>query len=67
VDGIVVGCLYLPNGNPAPGPKFDYKLRWFNRLISYGQLLLREGITSVLCGDYNACQRRSMPWCRDVG
>lgn len=43
MDGIVVGCLYLPNGNPAPGPKFDYKLRWFDRLISYGQLLLREG------------------------
>src|SRR5215472_6690310 len=32
VDGLVVGCLYLPNGNPAPGPKFDYKLRWFERL-----------------------------------
>src|SRR5215472_3379712 len=32
IDGIIVGCLYLPNGNPAPGPKFDYKLRWFDRL-----------------------------------
>ncbi|RWP13893.1 exodeoxyribonuclease III [Mesorhizobium sp.] len=53
VDGIVVGCLYLPNGNPAPGPKFDYKLRWFNRLISYSQVLLREGSPCVLCGDYN--------------
>ena len=31
IDGLVVGCLYLPNGNPAPGPKFDYKLRWFER------------------------------------
>ncbi|AZO41437.1 exodeoxyribonuclease III [Mesorhizobium sp. M7D.F.Ca.US.005.01.1.1] len=53
VDGVVVGCLYLPNGNPAPGPKFDYKLRWFDRLISYSQLLLTEGVTTVLCGDYN--------------
>src|SRR3984893_11107739 len=32
IDGVIVGCLYLPNGNPAPGPKFDYKLRWFDRL-----------------------------------
>ena len=53
VNGLVVGCLYLPNGNPAPGPKFDYKLRWFDRLISYGQLLLKDGAPSVLCGDYN--------------
>ena len=34
VDGVLVGCLYLPNGNPAPGPKFDYKLRWFERLTA---------------------------------
>lgn len=53
VDGIVVGCLYLPNGNPAPGPKFDYKLRWFDRLISYGQHLLQDRVPSVLCGDFN--------------
>ncbi|BCG96797.1 exodeoxyribonuclease III [Mesorhizobium sp. 131-2-1] len=53
VDGLVVGCLYLPNGNPAPGPKFDYKLRWFNRLASYARLLLKDDITCVLCGDYN--------------
>ncbi|TRC98376.1 exodeoxyribonuclease III [Mesorhizobium sp. WSM4303] len=53
VDGLVVGCLYLPNGNPAPGPRFDYKLRWFDRLISYAQLLREEGAPSVLCGDYN--------------
>ena len=38
--GLIIGCLYLPNGNPAPGPKFDYKLRWFERLTSYGQTLL---------------------------
>lgn len=53
INGVVVGCLYLPNGNPAPGPKFDYKLRWFDRLISYGKLLLEEGKPTVLCGDYN--------------
>jgi exodeoxyribonuclease III len=53
VNGLVVGCLYLPNGNPAPGPKFDYKLRWFDRLISYGQDLLKAGAPAVLCGDYN--------------
>ncbi|MER9405313.1 exodeoxyribonuclease III [Mesorhizobium caraganae] len=53
VNGLVVGCLYLPNGNPAPGPKFDYKLRWFQRLITYGQRLLRDSSASLLCGDYN--------------
>ncbi|MDF3216802.1 exodeoxyribonuclease III [Mesorhizobium sp. M7A.F.Ca.CA.001.09.2.1] len=53
ISGLVVGCLYLPNGNPAPGPKFDYKLRWFDRLISYGQDLLKAGAPTVLCGDYN--------------
>jgi exodeoxyribonuclease III len=53
VNGLVIGCLYLPNGNPAPGPKFDYKLGWFERLISYGQSLLKAGRPTVLCGDYN--------------
>lgn len=51
IDGLVVGCIYLPNGNPAPGPKFDYKLRWFDRLINYSKSLLGE--RAVLCGDYN--------------
>ncbi|TJV04192.1 MAG: exodeoxyribonuclease III [Mesorhizobium sp.] len=53
IDGLLVGCLYLPNGNPAPGPKFEYKLRWFERLIDYARLLLRDTPASVLCGDYN--------------
>ncbi|PBB65956.1 exodeoxyribonuclease III [Mesorhizobium sp. WSM4312] len=53
VDGLIVGCLYLPNGNPAPGPKFEYKLRWFDRLIAHGHLLLQENVATVLCGDYN--------------
>jgi hypothetical protein len=43
VGGLLVGCLYLPNGNPAPGPKFDYKLRLFERLTGYSQSLLDSG------------------------
>jgi exodeoxyribonuclease-3 len=53
VNGIVVGCLYLPNGNPAPGPKFDYKLRWFERLKQHAAELLLHGMPVVLTGDYN--------------
>ncbi|MDR6942999.1 exodeoxyribonuclease III [Mucilaginibacter pocheonensis] len=53
VNGIVVGCLYLPNGNPAPGPKFDYKLAWFERLKSHASGLLAHGLPVVLTGDYN--------------
>jgi len=53
VDGLVVGCLYLPNGNPAPGPKFDYKLRWFERLQEHAGGLLAGGAPVVLAGDYN--------------
>jgi len=53
VKGILVGCLYLPNGNPAPGPKFDYKLRWFNRLIAHAAELLSTNLPVILAGDYN--------------
>jgi exodeoxyribonuclease-3 len=53
IEGIVVGCIYLPNGNPAPGPKFEYKLRWFERLSSYAAELLALGVPVVLAGDYN--------------
>lgn len=53
VNGVVIGCLYLPNGNPAPGPKFDYKLQWFERFISHAAGLLARGIPVVLTGDYN--------------
>ena len=53
VDGILIGCLYLPNGNPAPGPKFDYKLRWFDRLATHAATLLATGIPVVLAGDFN--------------
>ncbi|MFD0740375.1 exodeoxyribonuclease III [Lysobacter koreensis] len=51
--GIMVGCLYLPNGNPQPGPKFDYKLRWFARLIAHARALVDCGHPVVLAGDYN--------------
>ncbi|GEO10808.1 exodeoxyribonuclease III [Segetibacter aerophilus] len=53
VAGIHVCCLYLPNGNPAPGPKFDYKLRWFERLTTHAAELLASGKPVVLTGDYN--------------
>jgi len=53
VDGVVVGCLYLPNGNPRPGPKFDYKLVWFERLIEHAAGLLDRGEPVVLAGDFN--------------
>jgi exodeoxyribonuclease-3 len=53
IDGMLIGCLYLPNGNPAPGPKFDYKLAWFKRLTKYaiGLVALDEAV--ILGGDYN--------------
>ena len=52
VGGIVVGCLYLPNGNPQPGPKFDYKLAWFERLIAHAESLVASEHPVILCGDY---------------
>jgi len=53
VNGILIGCLYLPNGNPQPGPKFDYKLAWFERLIRHAAILCSSGKPVVLAGDYN--------------
>jgi exodeoxyribonuclease-3 len=53
VHGVVVACLYLPNGNPQPGPKFDYKLAWFERLIAHAQGLYASGHPVVLTGDFN--------------
>ncbi len=61
VEGILIGCLYLPNGNPAPGPKFDYKLSWFKRLTLHAAELFASGIPVVLTGDYNV-----MPTEKDV-
>jgi exodeoxyribonuclease III len=61
VNGVVIGCLYLPNGNPAPGPKFDYKLKWLDRLIAHAAELVNSGAPVVLAGDYNV-----IPTERDV-
>jgi exodeoxyribonuclease III len=61
VEGLTIGCLYLPNGNPAPGPKFDYKLRWFERLNVHAAQLLQSKKPVILTGDYNV-----MPTEKDV-
>ena len=61
VNGIHIGCLYLPNGNPYPGPKFDYKLRWLERLVAHAAELAKHRSPVVLCGDYNV-----IPTERDV-
>ena len=53
INGITIGCLYLPNGNPSPGPKFDYKLRWFERLTAHAAELLASDKPVILTGDYN--------------
>ena len=53
VFGLIIGCLYLPNGNPAPGPKFDYKLQWFERFASHAEKLLSFKLPTLLIGDYN--------------
>jgi exodeoxyribonuclease-3 len=53
VEGILVASIYLPNGNPQPGPKFEYKLAWFERLIRHARALYDSGLPVVLAGDYN--------------
>ena len=53
VNGILIASIYLPNGNPQPGPKFNYKLTWFERLITHAAELLAAGVPVVLAGDYN--------------
>ncbi|MCF6130909.1 exodeoxyribonuclease III [Flavobacterium wongokense] len=52
-DKLVIACLYLPNGNPAPGPKFDYKLEWFKRLHQRAKVLLTFNVPVALVGDFN--------------
>jgi exodeoxyribonuclease III len=53
INGVLVGCLYAPNGNPQPGPKFDYKLAWLARLAKHAKSLRDSGAPVVLAGDYN--------------
>lgn len=53
VNGVVIACLYAPNGNPQPGPKFDYKLAWLDRLVAHAAALQASGVPVVMAGDYN--------------
>jgi len=60
-NGLRLASIYLPNGNPQPGPKFDYKLAWFERLIAYAQSLADSGEPTLLAGDFNV-----VPTDRDI-
>jgi exodeoxyribonuclease III len=62
VRGVVIASIYLPNGNPRPGPKFAYKLAWFERLIAHAGELLATGVPVVLAGDYNVVPTESDIW-----
>lgn len=53
INGVLIACLYLPNGNPQPGPKFEYKLAWFDRLIAHAATLCDVAAPVVLAGDFN--------------
>ncbi|MEO8404945.1 MAG: exodeoxyribonuclease III [Chitinophagaceae bacterium] len=53
INGLIIGCLYLPNGNPYPGPKFEYKLKWFKRLTTHAKKLMALKQPVILVGDYN--------------
>ena len=71
VEGLLIGCLYLPNGNPQPGPKFAYKLAWFERLITHAGELHATGLPVVLAGDYNVVPTdadiyASKSWAKDA-
>jgi len=61
IGKMVIGCVYVPNGNPAPGPKFDYKLDWFKKLTAHGNKLLKHDVPVMLVGDFNV-----MPTALDV-
>ena len=61
VQGIVVVCIYLPNGNPQPGPKFDYKLAWMERLIEHADTLYDCGNPVIIAGDFNVVPTDEVP------
>jgi exodeoxyribonuclease-3 len=62
VSGVLIASIYLPNGNPQPGPKFDYKLAWFDRLIVHAGQLMAAGLPVVLAGDYNVVPTEADIW-----
>lgn len=62
VNGVLIGSIYLPNGNPQPGPKFAYKLAWFDRLIAHAATLVAAGVPVVLAGDYNVVPTEADIW-----
>jgi exodeoxyribonuclease-3 len=71
VSGVLIGCLYLPNGNPQPGPKFAYKLAWFERLIAHAATLLEADVPVALAGDFNVVPTdtdiyRTRSWDKDA-
>jgi exodeoxyribonuclease III len=71
VQGLTVASVYLPNGNPQPGPRFDFKLAWFERLIAHAQGLIDQGTPTVLAGDFNVVPTNAdiyniWPWREDA-
>jgi exodeoxyribonuclease-3 len=62
VSGVIIASIYLPNGNPQPGPKFDYKLAWFERLSAHAANLMAAGVPVVLAGDYNVVPTEEDIW-----
>jgi exodeoxyribonuclease-3 len=61
VNGVLIASIYVPNGNPQPGPKFNYKLAWFERLITQAAGFITAGVPVVLAGDYNV-----VPTAKDI-
>ena len=61
IEDLIIGCIYLPNGNPVPGPKFDYKMKWFERIDAHAEMLITSGKKVMLVGDFNV-----MPTEKDV-
>ncbi len=66
VKGVRVACIYLPNGNPQPGPKFDYKLRWMKRLRARAAQIWNEEVPAIIAGDYNVIPFDRDVWKRDA-
>jgi exodeoxyribonuclease-3 len=62
VNGVLIASIYLPNGNPQPGPKFAYKLTWFERLIEHAASLIAADVPVVLAGDYNVVPTEADIW-----